>query len=47
MLKDLWEFIKEERKWWLVPLLLTLFIVGVFIVVAGSSPAGAFIYTFF
>lgn len=47
MLKDFYEFIIAERKWWLAPLIFVLLIVGGLIVVAGSTPAGAFIYTFF
>ena len=36
-------FIKHEKEWWLVPLILVLLIVGVVVVFAGSSPIAPFL----
>jgi hypothetical protein len=47
LLKEFFLFIKEEKKWWLVPLIAVLLIVGVLIVFAGSSPLAPFLYPLF
>jgi hypothetical protein len=45
LLKEFWLFLKEEKKWWLVPLLLVIGVVGIFVVIAAVNPALApFIY---
>jgi Family of unknown function (DUF5989) len=35
------------RRWWILPIILTLFLLGAFIVVAQSSSLAPFIYTMF
>ena len=47
LIRDFIGFIKHEKKWWLVPLLIILMLVGVLIVFAQSSPLAPFIYPFF
>jgi len=47
LLKEFFLFIKEEKKWWLIPLIAVLLIVGVLIVFAGSSPLAPFLYPLF
>ena len=47
LLKDLWHFMKERKKWWLLPILVMLFLVGVLIVVGQSSALSPFIYALF
>ena len=39
-------FLRENKKWWLVPILLVMAVLSVLVVVS-SSGAGPFIYTFF
>lgn len=46
-LKDLWNFLRERKKWWLVPVILVLILIGILIVIAGSSAIAPFIYTLF
>ena len=46
-LKDLWNFLKERKKWWLAPLIIILLIIGLLIVLGGSSALAPFIYTLF
>ena len=46
-LKDIWLFIKERRKFWLAPLLLILMLLGLLIVLGGSSAVAPFIYSLF
>lgn len=46
-LKDLWKFIKARKKFWLVPVILILIILGIIIVFGGASAIAPFIYTLF
>lgn len=46
-LKDLWLFMKERKKWWLFPIIFVLVLIGVLIVIGGSSAVAPFIYTLF
>ena len=46
LLREYWEFLKHNKKWWLTPIILALLLLGV-LVVLGGSPAGPFIYTLF
>ncbi len=47
IVKEFFLFIMEEKKFWLVPLLLVLAIVGGFLVFASSSPFAPFLYPLF
>ena len=40
-------FMKEEKKWWLAPILIVLFLMGVFIVLTETSSVMPFIYALF
>jgi hypothetical protein len=44
LIKEFFLFIKQEKKWWLIPLLTVLLLVGALIVFAGSSPLAPFLY---
>ena len=44
--RDLWGFLKENKKWWLLPLILALLILGLLVVLSGTGLA-PFIYTLF
>jgi len=46
-LKDLWSFLKERKKFWLLPVILVLMIFGVLIVLTSGSAIAPFIYTLF
>jgi len=47
LLKDLWSFMRERKKFWFAPILAALLLVGVLIVLAEFSAAAPFIYTLF
>ena len=47
ILKDLWSFLKERKKFWLAPVIFILLLLGVLIVFGGSSALAPFIYTLF
>jgi hypothetical protein len=46
-LKDLWGFLKNRKKFWLLPLIAVLLAFGVLIVLASGSAIAPFIYTLF
>jgi len=46
-LRDLWSYMKERKKWWLVPLIVILVIFGLIIVLSSGSAIAPFIYTLF
>ena len=46
-LRDLWNFLKVRKKWWLAPLIVVLILIGLLIVLGGSSALAPFIYTLF
>jgi hypothetical protein len=45
-LKDLFSFVRARRKWWLMPLIIILLLIGVLVILGGTSLA-PFIYTLF
>lgn len=47
LIKDLWSFMKERKKWWLLPIFIMLVLAGVLIVVGQSSSLSPFIYALF
>jgi hypothetical protein len=46
LLKDLWDFLKERKKWWLLPMIVMLLLIGLLLFSSGSALA-PFIYTLF
>lgn len=47
ILKDLWQFLTERKKWWLIPLVIVLLLVGFIVMLVNSSAITPFIYTLF
>ncbi len=46
-LKDLWGFLTVRKKFWLLPIILTLLLFGALIVLTSGSAVAPFIYTIF
>jgi hypothetical protein len=46
-LKDLWEFMKQRKKFWLAPILILIVLLGVVLVFSEGSVLAPFIYTLF
>ncbi len=44
---DVWGFLKERKKFWLLPLIICLLLIGALVVFAGGSAVAPFIYTIF
>lgn len=46
-LRDLWGFLKQRKKFWLLPIVLILLTFGFLVVLATGSAIAPFIYTLF
>ena len=46
-LMELWAFMKERKKFWLLPILVVLLFFGTLIVLTQGSAVAPFIYTLF
>ena len=46
-IKDLWNFMRERKKFWLFPIIFVLLLLGVLLIFGGGSAVAPFIYTLF
>ncbi|MEI6828531.1 MAG: DUF5989 family protein [Synechococcaceae cyanobacterium ELA445] len=47
LVKDIWDFLKVRKKFWLAPLIITLVLMGGLIVLTHGSVVAPFIYSIF
>jgi hypothetical protein len=47
LIKDLWDFMRVRKKFWLAPIIVVLVLLGMLIVFAQGSAVAPFIYTIF
>jgi hypothetical protein len=47
VLSEFWQFLKHEKKYWLVPIVIVFVLFGLLIVFSQSSAVAPFIYTLF
>ncbi len=47
LLKDLWDFMKTGKKYWLAPIIIILLLLGALIIMTQGSAVAPFIYTLF
>ena len=47
LVKELWAFMRTRKKYWLLPILVVMVILGGLIVLAQGSAVAPFIYTLF
>ncbi len=47
LLKELWAFARTRKKFWLIPLLVIMLLMGAMFVLAQGSAIAPFIYTLF
>ena len=47
LIKDIWDFLKIRKKYWLAPLIITILLMGALIVFTQGSVFAPFIYTIF
>ena len=46
LLREYWDFLRHNKKWWLIPIIVALLLVGVLVILGGTA-AAPFIYTLF
>lgn len=47
IVREFWEFLKQEKKYWLMPIVVVLVLLGLLLGFAQSSAVAPFIYTLF
>ena len=47
LLKDIWDFLRVRKKYWLAPLIITILLMGALIIFTQGSVVAPFIYTIF
>jgi hypothetical protein len=47
LVAELWAFLRVRKKWWLIPIILVMVVVGSLLVLAQGSVLAPFIYTIF
>ena len=47
LVKDIWDFLKVRKKFWLAPLIITIVLMGALIVFSQGSVVAPFIYSIF
>jgi hypothetical protein len=47
LLRDLWDFMKERKKFWLAPIVVVALLLGALLVLSQGSAIAPFIYTLF
>lgn len=45
--KELWLFMRTRKKYWLVPIIVTMALIGSLLVISSGSAVAPFIYTLF
>ena len=46
LVREFWDFLKHNKKWWLTPILIVILLVGLLVLLTGTGMA-PFIYTLF
>ena len=47
LIKDIWDFLRIRKKYWLAPLIVTIVLMGALIIFTQGSVVAPFIYTIF
>ena len=47
VLTEFWQFLKQEKKYWLMPIVIVFVLIGLLNVFSQSSAVAPFIYTLF
>ena len=45
--KELWDFLRTRKRWWLLPIIIMLFLLGLLIIFTEGTAVAPFIYTLF
>jgi hypothetical protein len=44
---ELWKYVKQRKKFWLLPIIIVLLFLGILLVIGGSTAFSPFIYSIF
>jgi len=47
LLGELWAYMRVRKKWWLLPIIMIMMLVGLLLTLAQGSAVAPFIYTIF
>lgn len=47
LVSEFWKFLRVRKKWWLLPIVIVMLLVGALLVFAQGSALAPFIYTIF
>lgn len=47
LVREFWLFMRERQKWWLLPIIVVMVLIGALLVFAQGSALAPFIYTIF
>jgi hypothetical protein len=46
-LLEFWQFLRENKKWWLAPMIITMVLLGGLVIMAQGTAVAPFVYTLF
>ena len=46
-LRELWDFVCHNKKWWLIPIIVILLLVSILVLLTANSALAPFIYAIF
>jgi competence protein ComGC len=46
-ISELWNFLRQRKKFWMIPIILVMLLIGGLLVLAQGSAVAPFIYTLF
>lgn len=46
-LRELWDFIRTNKKWWLMPIIIVLLLISILVLLTANSALAPFLYTIF
>ena len=47
IIKEFWDFLKVRKKWWLIPIMVVLLLLGALLILTEGSALAPFIYAIF
>ena len=47
LIRELWAFLRQRKKFWLIPIVLMMLVLGALLILAQTSALAPFIYTLF
>ena len=46
-LRELWDFVCHNKKWWLIPIIIVLLVVSILVLLTANTALAPFIYAIF